>query len=68
MPLTIYTVKEACKELADRNWEITDKGLRKAMDRGELLYKKIGKTYVITEDDLKDYIQRGRPRRGPKPK
>jgi hypothetical protein len=68
MPLTIYTVKEACKELADRDWEITDKGLRKAMDRGELLYKKIGNTYVITKDDLEEYFQRGRPHRGRRPK
>ena len=64
MPLTIYTVREACNELADRDWIITDKGLRKAMDRGELRYKTIGSIRVITEDDLEEYFQRGRPRRG----
>lgn len=68
MPLTIYTVREACNELADRDWIITDKGLRKAMDRGELRYKKIGNIYVITEDDLEEYFQRGRPHRGRRPK
>lgn len=64
MPLTIYSVKEACNELANRNWKITDKGLRKAMQRGQLRYKKIGSTYVITKDDLEEYFRRGRPHRG----
>ena len=68
MPLTIYTVSEACDELANRDWIISDKGLRKAMDRGDLSYKQIGNVRVITEDDLAEYIQRGRPRLGPKPK
>ena len=68
MPLTIYTVREACNELAARDWIITDKGLRKAMDRGELRYKQIGSIRVITEDDLEEYFQRGRPRRGRRPK
>ena len=68
MPLTLYTVREACDELANRRWIITDKGLRKAMDRGELRYKHIGSIRVITADDLEEYFQRGRPRRGRRPK
>jgi len=64
MPLTIYTVKEACNELADRGWKITDKGLRKAMVRGELGYKKIGSVYVVTRDELEEYFKGGRKHRG----
>lgn len=64
VPLTIYTVREACDELAGRGWKITDKGLRKAMLRGELRYKKIGNVFVVTEDELEEYFGRGRRRRG----
>jgi len=64
VPLIIYTVKEACSELAKRDWEITDKGLRKAMKRGDLRYKKIGTVYVITRDELQEYIKRGKPHPG----
>jgi len=64
VPLVIYTVKEACSELARQGWMITDKGLRKAMQRGDLGYKKIGSVYVITEDELQEYIKKGRPHPG----
>ncbi len=68
MPLILYTVKEACDELAEQGLGITDKGLRKAMLRGDISYKKIGKVYVITGDELDEYIGRGKKRLGSKPK
>ena len=67
MPITLYSVREARDWLQAQGREITEKGLRKAMDRGDLPYKLMGSIYVVCEDDLRTFLEspppRGRPQK-----
>lgn len=66
MPIILYSVREARDWLQVQGREITEKGLRRAMDRGALPYKLIGSIHVVCEDDLRAFLEspprRGRPK------
>lgn len=67
MPIVLYSVHEARDWLESQGRVITEKGLRKAMERGGLPYKLIGSLYVVCEDDLQAFLEspprRGRPKK-----
>ena len=67
MPITLYSVREARDWLEEHGREITEKGLRKAMERGDLPFKLIGSMYVVCEDDLRTFLENP-PRLGRHPK
>jgi len=56
MPITLYSVREAHEWLKREGREITEKGLRSAMERGDLPFKIMGSIYVLLEDDLQDFL------------
>jgi len=56
MPITLYSVREAREWLKREGREITEKGLRSAMERGDLPFKIMGSIYVLLEDDLQDFL------------
>jgi len=56
MPIILYSVKEARDWLEFQGRDITEKGLRKAMHRGDIPYKLIGSVHVICEDDLRTFL------------
>lgn len=57
MPIVLYSVREACDWLTGNGRKISQKGLRKAMGRGDLPYKMVGSTYIICEDDLRYFLK-----------
>ena len=67
MPITLYSVQEARDWLEAQGRVITEKGLRRAMDRGDLPYKLVGSIHVLCEDDLRAFLENpphlGRPKK-----
>ncbi len=56
MPIILYSVREAREWLEARGRVITEKGLRKAMKRGDLTFKLMGSVYIVCEDDLQTFL------------
>lgn len=54
--ITLYTVLELSKLL-----DVTEVTLRRYIKDGKLHAKKIGGAYHISEDALKDFIEKGEP-------
>ncbi len=55
--MTLYTVLELSKLL-----DVTEVTLRRYIKEGKLHAKKIGGAYHISEEALKDFIDKGEPR------
>ena len=55
MPIILYSVREARDWLEGQGRKITEKGLRRAMERGDLPFKIIGSLHVVCEDDLRTF-------------
>ena len=66
MPITLYSVREARDWLQAHGRVVTETGLRKAMERGDLPFKLIGSLHVVCEDDLEDFLENP-PSRGRHP-
>lgn len=67
MPIILYSVHEARDWLEAQGKAITEKGLRKAIYRGDLPFKLIGSVHVICEDDLRTFLENP-PRLGRRPR
>ena len=67
MPIILYSVREARDWLEEHGRQITEMGLRRAMERGDLSFKLMGSMYVVCEDDLQTFLEnpplRGRRRK-----
>ncbi len=65
MPIVLYSISEAVNWLTNQGRIITEKGLRKAIERGDLRHIRFGYHYVVPQDDLKTFLgnppRRGRP-------
>ena len=69
MPIILFSVSEATEWLVGQGREITEKGLRKAVERGDLRCIHIERShYVLSQEDLKIFRDnpphRGRPVKG----
>lgn len=65
MPIVLYSVSEAVNWLMRQGRKITEKGLRKAILRGDLRCIHMGRHYVISREELEVFLtnppHRGRP-------
>lgn len=68
MPIVLYTISEAVEWLVEQGRMITEKGLRKAILRGDLRCIHLGSHYVVPQEDLAGFLinppRRGRPEKG----
>jgi len=68
MPIVLYSISEAADWLTGQGQKITEKGLRKAIIRGDLRHIRIGSLYVLLQEDLEGFLanppRRGRPAKG----
>lgn len=68
MPIVLYSISEAANWLTEQGRSITEKGLRKAILRGDLRYIRMGSLYVLPQEDLELFLvnppRRGRPAKG----
>ncbi len=56
--MTLYTVLELSKLL-----DVTEVTLRRYINEGKLKAKKIGGAYHVSEEALREYIEKGEPRK-----
>jgi hypothetical protein len=68
MPIILFSVSEATEWLVRQGREITEKGLRKAVERGDLRCIHIEEShYVLSQEELEVFRdnppQRGRPKK-----
>ena len=68
MPIVLYSVSEAVNWLMRQGRKITEKGLRKAILRGDLKCLRMGQHYVVSQEELEVFLinppHRGRPEKG----
>jgi len=68
MPIVLYSISEAVYWLTKQGRSITEKGLRKAILRGDIRYIRMGSHYVLPQEDLELFLvnppRRGRPVKG----
>jgi hypothetical protein len=68
MPIILFSVSEAVEWLSGQDREITEKGLRKAVERGDLGCIHVTEShYVLSQEDLEKFRdnppQLGRPKK-----
>lgn len=65
--MPIYTVPEAVEWLEDHGRSIGEKGLYRAIERDDIRHLRMGTVYIVSEDDLRHFLEnpppRGRPPR-----
>jgi len=68
MPIVLYSISEATNWLTKQGQKITEKGLRKAILRGDLRCIRMGSHYILPQEDLDLFLSnpphRGRPEKG----
>ncbi len=55
-----FTEAKAAELLTAAGWDISERTLRRAREKGEIAFRMIGGKVRYTEADLLDYLERGR--------